>query len=140
MDWSRPKPRNTCDRRRSGCCSLRCWRASRACTRGEPRWRGNCAQDSTRAPIVFPVRVAVGAHVVQTTTREVSEEGVFVCSLRPPTPGTRIDLKLYVPGGPSAEEAVAVVREWRSAEGGYWAEFVDLPQPARDRITGLLER
>jgi len=93
-----------------------------------------------RAPIVFPVRVAVGAHVVQTTTRAVSEEGVFVCSLRPPAPGTRIDLKLYVPGGPSAEEAVAVVREWRSAEGGYWAEFVDLPQPARDRITGLLER
>ena len=69
-----------------------------------------------RAPIVFPVRVAAGAHVVQTTTREVSLDGVFVCSLRPPQPGTRITLKLYVPGAAYAEEAEAIVREWRSAD------------------------
>jgi type IV pilus assembly protein PilZ len=94
-----------------------------------------------RAPIVFPIRVASGATVVQTTTREVSADGVFVCSLRPPKPGTQISLKLYVPGKPEAEEAVAVVREWRSApEGGYWAEFVDPPRSLRERITALLER
>lgn len=94
-----------------------------------------------RAPIVFPVRVAAGATVVQTTTREVSADGVFVCSLRPPKPGTSIALKLYLPGSPQAEETSAVVREWRSApEGGYWAEFVDPPQSVRDRIAGLLQR
>jgi uncharacterized protein (TIGR02266 family) len=48
---------------------------------------------------------------------------------------------LYLPGGPQAEEAVAVVGEWRSApEGGYWAAFVDPPQTLRDRIAGLLQR
>src|SRR5207237_9794907 len=94
-----------------------------------------------RAPIVFPIRVAAGAAVVQTTTREVSADGVFVCSLRPPKPGTQISLKLYLPGAPQAEEAAAVVREWRSApEGGYWAEFVDPPQSVRDRIATLLHR
>ena len=94
-----------------------------------------------RAPIVFPIRVAAGQAVVQTTTREVSADGVFVCSLRPPKPGTQISLKLYLPGGPEAEEAAAVVGEWRSApEGGYWAAFVDPPQTLRDRIAGLLQR
>jgi uncharacterized protein (TIGR02266 family) len=79
--------------------------------------------------------------VVQTTTREVSADGVFVCSLRPPKPGAQVSLKLYLPGGPQAEEAVAVVGEWRSApEGGYWAAFVDPPQTLRDRIAGLLQR
>ena len=94
-----------------------------------------------RAPIVFPVRVAAGATVVQTTTREVSADGVFVCSLRPPKLGTGVALKLYLPGSPQAEEATAVVREWRSApESGYWAEFVDPPQSLRDRIAGMLQR
>src|SRR5712692_9286236 len=94
-----------------------------------------------RAPIVFPIRVAAGSAIVQTTTREVSADGVFVCSLRPPKPGTQVSLKLYLPGGPQAEEAAAVVGEWRSApEGGYWAEFVDPPQTRRGRNAGLLQR
>jgi type IV pilus assembly protein PilZ len=94
-----------------------------------------------RAPIVFPVRVAAGAHVVQTTTREVSVDGVFVCSLRPPKPGTQISLKLYLPGAQQAEEAAAIVREWRAApDGGYWAEFVNLKESLRTGIVNLLER
>src|SRR5712671_2500462 len=94
-----------------------------------------------RAPIVFPIRVASGPAVVQTTTREVSADGVFVCSLRPPKPGTQISLKLYLPGAPQAEDVTAVVREWRSApEGGYWAEFVNPPQTLRDRVDELLQR
>src|SRR6267378_1530034 len=94
-----------------------------------------------RAPIVFPIRVAAGATVVQTTTREVSADGVFVCSLRPPKPGTRVALKLYLPGSPQPEETAALVREWRSApEGGYWAEFIDAPQSLRDRVAAMLQR
>src|SRR5207253_9301412 len=94
-----------------------------------------------RAPIVFPIRVAAGASVVQTTTRELSTDGVFVCSLRPPKPGTRISLKLYLPGAPDPEEASAVVGEWRSApDSGYWAEFDSPSQALRDRIVFLLER
>jgi len=94
-----------------------------------------------RAPLVFPIRVAAGNNVVQTTTREVSVDGVFICSLRPPKPGTQISLKLYLPGARHAEEAVAIVREWRAApDGGYWAEFVGLPNSLRDGIANLLER
>jgi type IV pilus assembly protein PilZ len=94
-----------------------------------------------RAPIVFPIRVAAGQSVVQTTTREVSADGVFVCSLRPPKPGTQISLKLYLPGGPHPEEANAVVKEWRTApDSGYWAEFDRPPQSLQDRIAGLLQR
>src|SRR5216683_632820 len=62
-----------------------------------------------RAPIVFPIRVAAGPAVVQTTTREVSADGVFVCSLRPPKRGMQVSLKLYLTGGQQAEEAAAVV-------------------------------
>ena len=94
-----------------------------------------------RAAIVFPIRVAAGTNVVQTTTREVSVDGVFICSLRPPKPGTQVSLKLYLPGSRQAEEAVAVVREWRPApEGGYWAEFVNLSSSLRGGIAGLLDR
>src|SRR5229473_2084867 len=94
-----------------------------------------------RAPIVFPIRVAAGQAVVQTTTREVSADGVFVCSLRPPKPGTQISLKLYLPGGPDPEEAKAVVKEWRTApDSGYWAEFDQPPRSLQDRIAGLLQR
>ena len=94
-----------------------------------------------RAPIVFPIRVAAGQSIVQTTTREVSADGVFVCSLRPPKPGTQISLKLYLPGGPHPEEATAVVKEWRTApDSGYWAEFDRPPQSLQDRIAGLLQR
>src|SRR5256886_14586007 len=94
-----------------------------------------------RAPIVFPIRVAAGASVVQTTTRELSTDGVFVCSLRPPKPGTRISLKLYLPGAPDPEEASAVVGEWRSApDSGDWAEFDSPSQALRDRIVFLLDR
>ena len=93
------------------------------------------------APIVFPIRVAAGQSVVQTTTRELSADGVFVCSLRPPKPGTRISLKLYLPGGSQPEEASAVVGEWRSApDSGYWAEFERPTQALQDRIASLLER
>src|SRR5438067_1642372 len=95
-----------------------------------------------RAPIVFPIRVAAGASVVQTTTRELSTDGVFVCSLRPPKPGTRISLKLYLPGAPDPEEASAVVGEWRSAEEakvrktppGAGVQFVDSSDEFRERI------
>ena len=94
-----------------------------------------------RAPIVFPIRVASGTHVVQTTTREVSVDGVFICALRPPKPGTQISLKLYLPGSSQVEEVAAVVREWRSSpDGGYWAEFVNLQRSLHDAITNLLER
>ena len=94
-----------------------------------------------RAPIVFPVRVATDTHVVQTTTRKVSVDGVFVCSLRPPKPGTQISLKLYLPGLGQAQDVVAIVREWRSSpDGGYWADFVNVDSHLRDAISGLLER
>ena len=94
-----------------------------------------------RAPIVFPIRVATGTNVVQTTTREVSLDGVFICSLRPPRPGMQVSLKLYLPGSSQVEEVAAVVREWRpSPDGGYWAEFVNVEKSLSESISNLLER
>jgi uncharacterized protein (TIGR02266 family) len=61
--------------------------------------------------------------------------------LRPPERGTKVSLKLYLPGAPAAEEASAIVREWSSdPENGFWAEFVDLSGHVRDHIAGLLQR
>ena len=94
-----------------------------------------------QAPIVFPIRVAAGKSVVQTTTRGLTADGVFVCSLRPPTTGTKVKLKLYLPGALHPQEASAVVGEWRSTpDSGYWATFESPPQSLLDAIAALLER
>ncbi len=95
-----------------------------------------------RAPIVFPIRFAAGTQAVQTTTRELGSTGVRVRCLTPPPVGTRVRMKLYLPGAPLEAEIDGVVRE--SSEGpreaGFWAEFVDLGPAERARIDALLER
>ena len=94
-----------------------------------------------RAPIVFPLRFAVGGQAVQTTTRELSVEGVFVRCLVPPPVGTALGMKLYLPGSPLADTVSGVVREiaaGSAGEGGFWAEFVGLGERERTRIADLL--
>lgn len=95
-----------------------------------------------RAPIVFPIRFAYGEQAVQSTTRELSSTGVFIRSLTSPPAGTRLRMKLYLPGAPLESEIDAVVSESSAAtrETGFWAEFVDLGPAERSRIDELLER
>jgi type IV pilus assembly protein PilZ len=94
-----------------------------------------------RTPIVFPIRFAAGAQAIQTTTRELSAEGVFVRSLQPPEPGTQVALRMYLPGHGEADDALGVVRGVREhPESGFWAEFVTLDAEVSARIHELLQR
>ena len=69
-----------------------------------------------RTPIVFPIRFATRNLAVQTTTRDLSRDGVFVRCLEPPAAGTEVKLKLYLPGTRAGMETSAVVREVAPAE------------------------
>lgn len=91
-----------------------------------------------RVPIVFPIRFATGTQAVQTTTRELGEDGVYVRCLVPPPVGAALRMKLYLPGSPLDSEVNGVVREHSAA--GFWADFVGLGPSERSRIAVLLDR
>ena len=86
-----------------------------------------------RAPIVFPVRFATTNIAVQTTTRELSVEGLFVRCLEPPPVGTPISLRLYLPGARESVPAGGIIRELAGAgdEPGFWADFRELGDAVR---------
>src|SRR5260221_105098 len=60
MAFVKPRPKRMCARPRSGCWWLPCSRASRACTGGEPRWRGACAPCSLRCAVGPRTRRGMG--------------------------------------------------------------------------------
>jgi len=95
-----------------------------------------------RTAMVFPVRFATHNTAVQTTTRELSTAGVYVCCLQPPEVGARLDMKLYLPGLRDGVLTQAVVRELAppGGEAGFWADFVDPPETALQAIAGAVER
>src|SRR6185312_1167587 len=95
-----------------------------------------------RAPIVFPIRFATHNAAVQTTTRELSLEGVFVRCLEPPNEGTPISMRLYLPGSRDGVPAGGVVRELAPAgqEAGFWADFRELDRNTRGLIEEVIAR
>ena len=95
---------------------------------------------AAKIEIVLPVRFAVETRAVQTTTRELSEDGVFVRCLEPPGVGAQVMLKLYLPGFSSAAEFVGLVREAdaAAATAGFWADFVSASHDAHERLLQIL--
>jgi uncharacterized protein (TIGR02266 family) len=95
-----------------------------------------------RVRIVFPVRFATRNVAVQTTTRELSNAGVFVRCLEPPPSGTLIAMKLYLPGSVEGLDVEGVVREVSDSgdEAGFWADFSAMPPYQRAQIAELLAR
>ena len=99
-----------------------------------------------RTPIVFPVRFATHQAAVQTTTRELATDGVFVRCLASPPLGAAIAMRLYLPGAREAVSATGLVREVTvegavdSKEAGFWAEFLELEAAAQTRIDEALRR
>ena len=94
-----------------------------------------------RAPVVFPVRFESSGEAVQTTTREVGVEGVFVRSQKSPAEGTVLSLRLYLPGSIRPDEVKARVREVRpEPDCGFWAEFVEVREETLEGINLLLQR
>ncbi len=92
-----------------------------------------------RVALVIPVRFTTGDHAVQTTTQELSSDGVRVRCQRPPALGSEVQLRLYLPGTHGIVEFGAVVRALLSgSECGFWAEFVTSSPLARERLAGLL--
>jgi uncharacterized protein (TIGR02266 family) len=100
------------------------------------------AGSMARVPLVFPIRFATRNAAVQTTTRELSRDGVFVRCLEPPGRGTPIAMKLYLPGrrdGLSVEGQVEEVTP-PGSEAGFWASFTGLPLHEQGEIDELLAR
>ncbi len=93
-------------------------------------------------PIVFPVRFATANAAVQTTTRELTRDAVFIRCLEPPAPGTAVRLKLYLPGTREGLQASARVREHaaRGEEPGFWAELVEIARRDRALIEETIAR
>ena len=89
------------------------------------------------AAIVFPVRYVSEGLAVQTTSRELSQGGVSVRSLKPPPPGSRVSMALYLPNARIPEVAIAKVSATKEQEG-FWADFVVLDPAARLRIGNIL--
>lgn len=95
-----------------------------------------------RAPIVFPIRFATSNAAVQTTTRELARDGVFIRCLEPPPLGTAVMLKLYLPGAREPAQVSGVVRELagRGMEPGFWAHFVEAGPRERKLIEETIAR
>ena len=89
--------------------------------------------------MVLPVRFSHEMRAVQTTTRELSQDGVFVRCLEPPPEGTQVALKLYLPGMAQAADFVGVVREVQAGgEGGFWADFLSADAQAHEQLLSVL--
>lgn len=89
-----------------------------------------------RKAMVFPVRFVTHGQSVQTTSRDLDEDSVFVRCVEPPDQGEKVVLRLYLPGIVVGATIQAVVRE-RQAEGrdaGFRAAFEDLTTQAREHI------
>ena len=93
-----------------------------------------------KTALVLPVRFSHESRAVQTTTRELSEEGVFVRCLEPPPVGAQVGLKIYLPGLAAAAEFVGQVREVIVTPGdiGFWADFVSAELNAHESLLRVL--
>ena len=93
-----------------------------------------------KTTVVLPVRFFHDSRAVQTTTREISEDGVFVRCLEPPPAGAQVALRIYLPGLAVAAEFVGQVREVSSNPGdsGFWADFVSAQLDAHESLLRVL--
>jgi uncharacterized protein (TIGR02266 family) len=88
-----------------------------------------------RKAMAFPVRFVAAGQTVQTTSRDLDEESVFIRCVQPPGPGEKVVLRLYLPG--MTDSIQAEVQE--SEMDGFRARFVSLSEDARHHIrTALL--
>jgi hypothetical protein len=89
-----------------------------------------------RKAMAFPVRFVSEGQVVQTTSRELDEDGVFVRCVEPPNPGERVVLRLYLPGISAGDSIEAEVED--AENDGFRARFVDLSDEARRHVRAAL--
>lgn len=89
-----------------------------------------------RKPMAFPVRFVAEGQIVQTTSRDLDEDSVFVRCVEPPEVGEKIVLRLYLPGMAVADAVHGEVA--KADEDGFRARFIDLPAEALVHIEKAL--
>ena len=89
-----------------------------------------------RKAMAFPVRFVAEGQTVQTTSRDLDEDSVFVRCVEPPAVGERVVLRLYLPGIHVGDAIQAAVVESRG--DGFRARFTELLPDAREHIAAAL--
>ncbi len=89
-----------------------------------------------RKAMAFPVRFVAEGQTVQTTSRDLDEDSVFVRCVEPPGIGERVVLRLYLPGIAAGDAIQAAIVESRG--DGFRARFTELLPEARDHIAQAL--
>jgi hypothetical protein len=89
-----------------------------------------------RKAMAFPVRFVAEGQSVQTTSRDLDEQSVFVRCVEPPDRGDRVALRLYLPGLSTGDSIDAEVTE--SDADGFRARFGDLSTERRRHISAAL--
>jgi hypothetical protein len=88
-----------------------------------------------RKGMAFPVRFVAAGQTVQTTSRDLDEQSVFIRCVVSPARGEKVVLRLYLPGMTDSVQAEVVEVE----ADGFRARFVSLTEDARHHIrTALL--
>ncbi len=91
-----------------------------------------------RAVIVVPVRLAFGTRALQSTSRALDEDGLFVRCVAPPPLGSAVSVRLYLPDGPPEDIQCVIVPEHELREVGCRVRFTGLTQQQRARILRLI--
>src|SRR5260370_29456210 len=89
-----------------------------------------------RKVMAFPVRFVSEGQSVQSTSRDLDEESVFVRCVEPPEIGERVVLRLYLPGIAAGDPIEAQVEE--AASDGFRARFIGLGKEARKHVRAAL--
>jgi uncharacterized protein (TIGR02266 family) len=90
-----------------------------------------------RKPMVFPVRFVAEGQTVQSTSRDLDEESVFVRCVEPPARGDRVVLRMYLPGIAAGDSIEATVTE--ASPEGFRAFFSELTGEARQHVAAALK-
>ncbi len=75
---------------------------------------------------------------MQTTTHDLSLEGVTVRALEPPAAGTSVQLRFYLPGNQSAECTATVREQLDGKESGFRAAFTAFEGQANEQLAALV--
>jgi hypothetical protein len=89
-----------------------------------------------RKAMAFPVRFVAEGQSVQTTSRDLDEQSVFIRCVEPPAKGERVVLRLYLPGFSADDSIEGEVTE--PDREGFRARFVRLSKDARLHISAAL--
>lgn len=88
----------------------------------------------TRSLLVLPVRLQLAGRSVQTTTRSVAPEAIFIRSIAPPPVGTAVWLRLYLADGPPEDLRGHVVPTSLGAEQGCLVALEGVAPAQRERL------